>query len=99
MANLNAAKKVLSKSFVDNHENVNEDVAAELIVSAEMKIKEIKEEQAADGKLEQAKQIVKDLNGAYTSAVKYEQAKISFLLEKIQEIRDGAVNPSSGANS
>lgn len=91
--------KVLSKSFVDNHENVTEDVAADLIVKAEMKIKEIEEERAADGKLEQAKQIVKDLNGAYTSAIKYEKAKISFLLEKIQEIQSGDVNPSSGANS
>jgi hypothetical protein len=92
-------KKVLSKSFVDNHEDVTEDVAADLIVKAEMKVKEVKEERAADGKLEQAKQIVKDLNGAYTSAIKYEQAKIDFLLEKIKEIQAGDVNPSSGANS
>ena len=35
-------KKVLSKAFVDNHENVTEDVAADLIVKAEMKVKEIK---------------------------------------------------------
>ena len=94
-----SVKKVLSKSFVDNHENVTEDVAADLIVKAEMKVKEIKEERTADGKLEQARQIVKDLNGAYTSAIKYEQAKISFLLEKIIEIQNGDVNPSSGANS
>lgn len=99
MADLDAVKKVLSKSFVDNHENVTEDVAADLIVKAEIKIKEIKEERAADGKLEQARQIVKDLNGAYTSAVKYEQAKIAFLIEKIEEIQSGDVNPSSGANS
>ena len=92
-------KKVLSKAFLDNHENVTEDVAADLIVNAEMKVKEIKEERAADGKLEQAKQIVKDLNGAYTSAIKYEQAKIDFLLEKIKEIQSGDINPSSGANS
>jgi hypothetical protein len=91
-------KKVLSKSFLDNHENVTEDVAADLIVKAEMKVKEIKEERQADGKLEQAKQIVKDLNGAYTSAIKYEQAKIDFLLEKIVEIQSGAVNPGSGNN-
>ncbi|CAM6003896.1 unnamed protein product [Sphagnum balticum] len=91
---------VLEQAFkTDNHENVTEDVAADLIVKAEMKIKDIKEERAADGKLEQAKQIVKDLNGAYNSTIKYEQAKIAFLLEKIQEIQSGDVNPSSGANS
>ena len=59
------------------------------------KIKEIEEERAADEKLSAAKQIVKDMNSAYTSAIKYEKAKISFLLEKTQEIQDGTVNPTS----
>jgi len=99
MANMESVKKVLSKSFVDNHDNINEDVAGELIIKAEQKIKEIEEEKAADEKLMAAKQIVKDINSAYTSAVKYERAKISFLLEKINEIQTGQVNPSSGANS
>ena len=93
------SKKALSKSFVDNHESVSEDTAGELIVSAELKIKEIEEERAADERLMAAKQIVKDLNGAYSSALKYERAKITFLLEKIQEIQGGEVNPSSAANS
>jgi len=99
MSKLDSVKKVLSKSFVDNHENVNQDVASDLIVKATQKIREIKEERAADGKLEQARQIVKDLNSAYTAAIKYEQAKIHFLLEKIQEIESGEVNPDSGANA
>jgi len=90
-------KKVLSKSFVDNHENVTEDVAGELIVRAEQKIREIREERNADEKLKAAKDITKDLNSAYTSAIRYEQAKIEFLLEKIEEIQSGDVNPSSGA--
>ena len=92
-------KKVLSKSFMDNHETVAEDVAGELIVKAEQKIKEIKEEKAADSKLEAARGIVKDLNSAYNSAIRYEEAKIDFLLEKIEEIQSGEVNPSSGANA
>lgn len=99
MAKLDSVKKVLSQSFVDNHEDVSEDVAADLIVKAEQKIKEIKEERAADEKLAAAKQIAKDLNAAYSSTIKYEEAKIQFLLEKIQEIQSGAVNPSSGANA
>lgn len=93
------SKKALSKSFVDNHENVDESKAGELIVSAELKVKEIEEERAADERLMAAKQIVKDLNSAYTSAIKYERAKIQFLLEKIQEIQAGEVNPSSAVNS
>ncbi len=99
MSKIDSVKKVLSKSFVDNHENVNADVAADLVVKANQKIREIKEERAADEKLAQAKQIVKDLNSAYTSTIKYEEAKIDFLLEKIAEIESGAVNPDSGANS
>jgi hypothetical protein len=92
-----SAKKTLSQSFVDNHENVSEDVASELIVKAEQKIKEIREERVADDKLSAAKQIVKDLNAAYTSAIRYEEAKIQFLLDKIEEIQTGSVNPTSSA--
>lgn len=99
MSKLESIKKVLSKSFVDNHEDVNLDVATDLVVKASQKIREIKEERAADEKLAQAKQIVKDLNSAYTSTIKYEQAKIDFLLEKIAEIESGAVNPTSSGNA
>jgi hypothetical protein len=88
-------KKTLSKSFVDNNENVSEDVAGELIVAAVLKIKEIEQEREADERLTAAKQITKDISSAYTSAIRYERAKINFLLEKIQEIQDGDVNPNS----
>jgi len=92
-------KKALSKSFVDNNENINEDFAGEQIVLAVQKVREIEQERDADEKLQAGKQIVKDINSAYTSAIKYERAKINFFLEKIAEIQDGEVNPSSGANS
>lgn len=92
-------RKVLDKSFLDNHEDINEDTASELIVKSSMKIREIEEERSADENLAAAKQVVKDISSAYSSAVKYERAKISFLLEKIQEIQSGDVNPSSGANT
>lgn len=95
---MSETKKTLNKSFVDNHEDINEDAAGALIVSSTQKIREIEMEREADEKLTAAKQIVKDINSAYTSAIKYERAKINFLLEKIQEIQDGEVNPSSGAN-
>lgn len=91
--------KTLSKSFLDNNEDVNEDFAGEQIVKATQKIREIEQERDADEKLQAGKQIVKDINSAYTSAIKYERAKINFFLEKIAEIQGGEVNPSSGANS
>ncbi len=93
------ASKVLSQSFVDNHQDINEDEAAHLIVKAEQLIKELKDEMKNDDKLNAAKQIVTDLRGGYTSAIKHETAKIDFLLGKIGEIQEGSVNPGSGANS
>ena len=99
MSKMASIKKVLSKSFVDNHENINEDTASQLIVSSEQKIRQIKEERVADEKLAAARQIVKDLNSAYSAAIKYEQAKIDFLVEKINEIQNNEVNPSSGLNA
>lgn len=86
----------LSQSFIDNGENLNEDEAAALLVEAEKKIRLIKEEKAADEKLAAAKNIVKDLSAGYNSALQYEKAKISFLLDKLAEIQDGSVNPTSG---
>ena len=83
---LEQVKKVLSKSFVENHANVPADVAYDLIVEATQKIKQIKTEQDADPKLTAALEIVKDLKGAYSSAKKYEEAKIAFLLNRLEEL-------------
>ena len=89
----------LSQSFVDNAENLNEDEATALLVEAEQKLRQIKEERNADEKLTAAKNIVKDLSASYNSAMAYEKAKINFLLDKINEIQDGSVNPTSGLNA
>lgn len=88
----------LSQSFVDNAKDLNEDEATALLVESEQKIRALKEERAADVKLSAAKSIVKDLGAGYNSALSYEKSKISFLLDKIQEIQEG-VNPTSGLNT
>lgn len=92
------ASKVLSQSFVDNHQEINEDEAAHLIVKSEQLVKSLLDEMKNDDKLNAAKQIVTDLRAGYTSAIKHENAKIDFLLGKIEEIQTGEVNPSSAAN-
>lgn len=92
-------RSALNKSFLDNNADVTEDFAAEQIVKANQKIREVEQERDADEKLAAAKQIVKDINSAYTSTIRFEKAKIAFFLEKIEEIQNGEVNPSSGANS
>ena len=88
----------LNQSFVDNASDLNEDEAMALLVESEQKIRQIKEERNADVKLSAAKGIVKDLSAGYNSALNYEKAKIGFLLDKIQEIQNGSVNPTSGLN-
>jgi len=91
---LGKAKKILSKTFLEDNEDITEDGASELIVKAEQQIKAMSEEMQADEKLNAAKQIVKDLSMGYRNAIAYEQAKIQYLLAKIEEIQDG-VNPDA----
>ena len=80
------ATKILSKSFVENNANITIEDAQELMVRAEQKIREIKEEANNDSNLSAARQVVKDLLSAYSAAKKYEEAKINFLLDRIVEI-------------
>lgn len=92
---LGKAKKILSQAFLENNDNVNEDSAAAMVVKSEMKIKALREEMAADEKLAAAVQITKDLKTGYNNAIKYEEAKIQYLLAKIEEIQSGSVNPTA----
>jgi small-conductance mechanosensitive channel len=89
---LGKAKKILSKTFLEDNESINEDKAAALIVKAEQTVKALSEEMQADEHLNAAKQVAKDLSSGYNNAIKYEQAKIQYLLAKIEEIQ-GGVNP------
>lgn len=91
---MSKAKNLLSKTWLANVADIAEDQAAELLVKAEMKIKDLEEEQAQDDKLNAAKQIAKDLSAGYSSVIKMEKARIAFLLDKIREIQDG-VNPTA----
>ena len=92
---LGKAKKILSQAFLENNDNVNEDDAAAMVVKSEMQIKALREEMNADEKLAAAIQITKDLKSGYGNAIKYEEAKIQYLLAKIEEIQSGEVNPSA----
>ena len=93
--NIGKARSVLSKAFVENNANITPEEAEHLIAKAELKIKLLREEKTTDDKLNAAKQIVKELNEGYNSALKYEKAKIDFLLGKIEEVESGSVNPTS----
>ena len=92
---LGQAKKILSQAFLENNDNVNEDTAAAMVVKSEMQIRALREEMGADEKLAAAVQIAKDLKTGYNNAIKYEEAKIQYLLAKIEEIQGGTVNPKA----
>jgi hypothetical protein len=88
----------LSQAFTDSHHEISEDAAEHLIAEAFKKIREIKREQVQDERLTAAQSIVKDLKAGYTSAISYEKAKIDYLMDRIEEIQAGEVNPHSSAN-
>lgn len=92
---LGKAKKILSQTFLEDNQDVNEDMAAGLIVKSEQTIKGLTEEMQQDERLAAAKQVAKDLQSGYNNAIKYEQAKIQYLLAKIEEIQEGDVNPNA----
>lgn len=86
---LGKVESVLSKSFVDSIQSLAEDEIEQLIVKTEQDIRKIKLEKKNDAKLNAAKDIVKDLGAAYSSAVKQSEAKKSFLLDKLDELQNG----------
>jgi len=90
---LGKAKKILSQAFLENNTDLNEDNAAAMVVKAELQIKALREELKSDEKLAAAVQIAKDLRTGYGNAIKYEEAKIQYLLAKIEEIQSGSLNP------
>jgi hypothetical protein len=88
---LGKAKKILSKAFLDTNSSVTEAQANSMVVKSEMTIKEIREEMNANESLAAAQQIVADLKKSYKSAIEYEEAKIQFLLTKIEELQQSIV--------
>lgn len=80
-------EKVLTESYVSNRKNLTEEDAEKELVQAEFEIKNILHERDNNQQLQAAKEIVKDLVSGFGSAVKYEKAKIEFLLEQIENIR------------
>ncbi len=83
---LGKAEEVLSKSFVDNVKDLTAEELQELVIQCEKTVRKLKVEKKNDDRLNAAKDLVKDLSGAYSSAISYEEAKKSFLMDRIEEI-------------
>lgn len=80
-------KKILTDTYVSDRVRITEDEAIKELTNSEFVIKQLNHDKEEDEELQAAKAIAKDLNAGYTAAVKYEKAKIDFLLEKIEEQR------------
>ena len=80
-------EKVLTDSWVSQHKGISEEEAKARLIECEFEIRAALAEKEEDAQLNAAKEVVKDLNAGYSSAIKYEKAKIEFLLEQIEARR------------
>lgn len=80
-------EKVLTESWVANNRDLSESEAEKSLITSEFEIKQLVYEKENHEQLQAAREIVKDLNAGFSSGVKYEKAKIEFLLEQIENIR------------
>ncbi len=87
MSNKTSWEKVLTESWVNNSRDFNESEAEKALISSEFEIKELLHEKENHEQLQAARELVKDLNAGFSSGIKYEKAKIEFLLEQIENIR------------
>ena len=82
-----AKKEILSSTFKENNTGLTEEELNERVAQCELVIRALTEEKKTDTQLLSAQEIVKDINGGYNDAIKYERAKIEFLLDKIDDAR------------
>lgn len=80
-------EKVLTESWVAQNKGLSEEEAKSQLIDSEFEIKAALAEKEGHEQLQAAKEIVKDLNAGFSSAIKYEKAKIEFLLEEIEARR------------
>lgn len=73
-------EKKLPTGFKDDAESLDTDGLKQVIISSEGNISTIEKEMAADEKLKAAKDLVKDLSGAYKDGISAQMAKIKYCL-------------------
>ena len=88
-------EKVLTESWVNQNSSLSEEDAKIKLIESEFEIRNALLEQSNHEQLQAAREIVKDLNAGFSSAIKYEKAKIEFLLEQIEARRNSAAGLSN----
>lgn len=81
-------KKIIAKlpvGFVEDAVGMDGDALRAEIIRAETQIREVEREQGQDDKLQGAREIVKDIVGAYNDAKRAQRAKIAYSLHLLDE--------------
>lgn len=87
-------KKIIAKlpvGFVEDAAGMDGDRLRAEIVRAEEQLREVEREQGQDEKLAGAREIVKDLMGAYNDARRAQRAKIAYSLHLLEERGESGV--------
>lgn len=85
-------EKVLTETWVNQNSSLSEEDAKGKIIESEFEIRAAIEERENHTELQAAQEIVRDLNSGFSAAIKYEKAKIEFLLEQIEARRAAAID-------
>lgn len=81
-------KKIIAKlpaGFVEDAAGMDGDGLRAEIIRAETSIREVEREMGNDDKLQGAREIVKDIVGAYNDAKRAQRAKIAYSLHLLEE--------------
>lgn len=81
-------KKIIARlptGYAEEADRMDSEALSAEVLLAETRIREVEREQAADEKLQGAKEIVKDLKGPYSDALKAQRAKIDYALHLLEE--------------
>lgn len=81
-------KKIIAKlptGFAEDAAGMDGDGLRAEIIRAETSVREVEREQSADEKLQGAREIVKDIVGAYNDAKRAQRAKIAYSLHLLEE--------------
>lgn len=84
-------RKALPTGWADEADAMSSDELKGVIVESAANEARIKSERDGDEKLAGAKEIVKDLGGAYSEAIKTQQAKTAYALHRLEEKGDASV--------
>jgi len=83
---MSKTRDLLSKTWLENIKDLDSKALNELVVVAELRMRQIAAERDNDEKLAAAEEIAGDLKKGYKALTDLEKARITYLLEHIEEL-------------